>query len=189
MKAPIRWVEAAKIVLLAIMASIIYGVIHDQFTARTYLPYFNDWPPHAMYFQHPNPTVVGLYWGVVATWWVGLILGIVLAWVSTSGTGNWWSWRMLIKPLFVLVGVTGYLAGACGFIGFYTRWVHPSVAGPAVPADEVRDINMEMFTIVYSSHIGSYAFGTIGGLVVAFYVWRKRSRAALRRFHPIQQND
>ena len=53
-----RAIEATKIVAMCIIASIVFGVVHDQFTARAYLPYFTEWPPHANMINKPT---IGTY--------------------------------------------------------------------------------------------------------------------------------
>ena len=66
-----------RIVLLAVAAAIAYGILHDQVTARVAIEYFTV--AHPRIVESEDPTVLGLVWGVVATWWVGAILGTLLA--------------------------------------------------------------------------------------------------------------
>ncbi|MBN9502293.1 MAG: hypothetical protein BGO01_13400 [Armatimonadetes bacterium 55-13] len=54
-------VETLKIVGLCILAAVIYGIVHDQITARVYLPYFTVFHPHVI--DSEDPTVVALVWG------------------------------------------------------------------------------------------------------------------------------
>ena len=75
-------VESLKIVLTCIVASIFYGVIHDQFTARICLEYFTVF--HPPIFNTQSPTLLALGWGIIATWWVGAILGFLLAIASQT---------------------------------------------------------------------------------------------------------
>ncbi|WP_395090968.1 hypothetical protein [Armatimonas sp.] len=71
--------EALKIIVLTVGLSCAYGIAHDQITARVCIEYFT-----IGHFSPTNiswtPTVLGLYWGIVATWWVGLFGG---PWLST----------------------------------------------------------------------------------------------------------
>jgi hypothetical protein len=70
-------VRFVSIILLCIVAAVIYGVVHDQITARICVEYFTI--GHPPVFGTDDPTLLGLGWGVIATWWVGLILGFPLA--------------------------------------------------------------------------------------------------------------
>jgi hypothetical protein len=67
--------EYLKIVLLVVMAG--YGIVHDQITARICIEYFTVFHPPV--FRTENPTLLGLGWGVIATWWLGAIMGVLLA--------------------------------------------------------------------------------------------------------------
>ena len=58
--------KAAEIILGCVVASVIYGVIHDQITARICVEYFTI--GHPPVFGTDSPTLLGLGWGVIATW-------------------------------------------------------------------------------------------------------------------------
>ena len=75
--------ERIRIVLLALFAAICYGIVHDQVTARVCLEYFTI--GHPPLFSTTSPTLLALGWGVVATWWVGLPLGLLLAVAARGG--------------------------------------------------------------------------------------------------------
>ncbi len=70
------------IVLQCVAACVVYGVIHDQFTVRICLEYFTI--GHPPVFPTVNPTLLALGWGVIASWWVGVLVGIPLASAGTK---------------------------------------------------------------------------------------------------------
>lgn len=160
---------------MCVLFSIVYGVVHDQFTARAYLPYFTQWPLHAdmMPLKTENPTLVGLAWGFAATWWVGLVLGIPLALVSTSGEGHWFTWRQLAWRLAALLVAVGGMA-ALGYLLSISNHlaVDPSVPGPAVPPGDVA--SLEAFTAVLVAHNISYIGGATAGIVMIWLIFRVR---------------
>ena len=49
-----------------ILCCVIYGIIHDQITARLCVEYFTVFHPPV--FATQNPTLLGLGWGIIATW-------------------------------------------------------------------------------------------------------------------------
>jgi hypothetical protein len=57
--------ESFKIVLGCVLAAVLYGIVHDQFTARICLEYFTVFHPPV--FQTQSPTLLGFEWGVIAT--------------------------------------------------------------------------------------------------------------------------
>ena len=75
--------EAAKIWLTAIIATIAYGIAHDLVTTRVSLEYFTI--AHAGIFQTQSPTLLAFGWGIVATWWAGVLLGGMIALTARFG--------------------------------------------------------------------------------------------------------
>ena len=74
------FVRKALIILLSICGACIYGVVHDQITARLCLEYFTI--AHPPLFHTRSTSLLALYWGVAATIGIGALLGVVLARVS-----------------------------------------------------------------------------------------------------------
>ena len=61
--------ESLKIILLCVLAAIVYGILHDQVTARVCVEYFTI--GHPPIFHTDDPTLLAFGWGVIATWWMG----------------------------------------------------------------------------------------------------------------------
>lgn len=162
-------VAGLKIVLFAIVSAILYGILHDQITTRVSLEYFTLGHPHLI--DSESPTLLALAWGTVATWWVGLALGIPLALAARMGRRPKLEWRDLVRPMAVLLaccavcaltgGVTGYVLARSGAVEILK---HPQVHGDTA----VR------FLAVNWAHIASYQSGALGGVVLACYAWRVR---------------
>src|SRR5579871_44521 len=77
--------QLLKIALGATALSVVYGICHDLITAQVCLEYFTLYHPHLVDSQ--SPVVMALLWGVIATWWFGLIGGIATGVVATRGAG------------------------------------------------------------------------------------------------------
>ena len=69
--------QSVKIVLTCIGAAVVYGIVHDQFAAHICVEYFSVFHPRV--FATQSPKLLALGWGIVATWWVGAFLGLILA--------------------------------------------------------------------------------------------------------------
>src|SRR5690349_18959242 len=107
--------ETIKIVLLCILSAVVYGILHDQVTARVCVEYFTI--GHPPMFDTDSPTLLALGWGIIATWWVGLLLGIPAALVSRLGSWPKYDAAHLIRPvcgLMVVMGCASLLAGLAG---------------------------------------------------------------------------
>src|SRR3954463_4822555 len=100
--------QVIAIVFLCMAAAVIYGILHDQVTARICVEYFTI--GHPPVFGTDDPTLLRLGWGVIATWWVGLILGVLLAVASRAGPWPKRSAAHLLRPLIIMLSVVGAFA-------------------------------------------------------------------------------
>ena len=148
-------------ILLSVAASVVYGILHDQVTARVCVEYFTI--GHPPIFHTESPTLLALGWGVVATWWMGLALGIPLALFSCVGTAPVLGPREWLKPIAVLLtamaafallaGIAGYAAARSGSIGLV-----PPLSSRIAPERH------PLFLADLWAHLASYASGFFGGL-------------------------
>jgi hypothetical protein len=57
---------SVRIVMFSIACAVLYGVVHDQVTAHVCVEYFTV--GHMSLLGLRDPTVLGLVWGIIATW-------------------------------------------------------------------------------------------------------------------------
>lgn len=168
--------QSIAIIFMAVAAAIVYGIFHDQVTARICVEYFTIGHPRLI--ASTSPTVLGLFWGVVATWWVGLPLGIGLAVASRAGSRPKLKARDLIRPILKLLGAMYVVAILAGLIGFLTanggvfHLVGPLAA--RIPADR----HVAFLTDGWA-HSASYLAGVVGGIVLCTAAWRRRGSPAI----------
>jgi len=168
-------VHSLVIVLMCVVAAVAYGIAHDQVTARVCVEYFTI--GHPPVFGTDDPTWLGIGWGISATWWVGLLLGIPLAIVARAGSRPKRSVGSLVRPVAGLLAVMAVCAFAAGLLG----WVLGStgavfLAGPIareLPADRHVPFPADLW-----AHSASYLVGLAGGIVIMVLVWRSRGRTA-----------
>ncbi len=115
------------IVVLCVLAAVTYGIVHDQVTVRVCIEYFTI--GHPPVFATTSPTLLALGWGVIATWWVGLPLGIVLATAARVGSRPKLTAINLLRPLSFLLLAMALLALASGVLG----WVLASRGDVSLP--------------------------------------------------------
>jgi hypothetical protein len=161
--------EFLKIVGGCIVAAVLYGVVHDQITARVYLPYFTVFHPPVFHTQ--SPTLQALGWGIIATWWMGAFLGFLLAMACRVGTPPKLGLGDMLRPIGLLLLVMAATAIVCGIAGFVWGSVPGEMRGMLPPASERR------FLADWWAHSASYACGFIGGLFVCALALEKRKRA------------
>lgn len=167
--------EALRIVLMAIAAGIVYGIVHDQVTARVAIEYFTV--AHPRIIESEDPTLLGLLWGVIATWWVGAILGILLAVAARAGSRPKRAARDLVRPMAALLGTMAACALVAGVLG----WLLGRSGAVVLLGDLARTIpeaRHARFLGAWWAHMASYGVGAIGGIVLAALVWRRRGPQA-----------
>ncbi len=165
--------ESPKIILLCIVAAVVYGILHDQVTARVCVEYFSI--GHPPIFHTDDPTLLAFGWGVIATWWMGLILSIPAVLASRLGSWPKFDAAHLVRPIArllivmaccsLLAGIAGYVAAKAGVI----RLVG-SLASRVPPAKHVA------FLTDLWAHLAAYGVGFFGGLVLSVWVVFRRWR-------------
>lgn len=165
--------ESLKIVGLCMVAAISYGIVHDQFTARICLEYFTVFhPPILLGIQ--SPTLLGLAWGVLATWWVGVILGIFLAIAARAGSRPKRSLLDLLPSVRTPLLVMAACALLSGIAGFFWGKLPPHMAALLPPGAYHR------FAGDWWAHSASYASGFLGGIVLCVVTYRRRRFSAAK---------
>jgi hypothetical protein len=173
-----RWarpelVNVLSIILLSIAAAVTYGILHDQITARICVEYFTI--GHPPVFATDDPTLLGLGWGILATWWVGLILGILLALAARMGPRPKLAARQLVRPLAIMLLIVGAFATLAGLVGHAAAvrgWV---VLLEPMASILPRERHVPFITNLWI-HLASYAGAFLGGVILCILVFRRRHR-------------
>lgn len=169
---------AVRIVLFATLAAIVYGVIHDQVTAHLCVEYFII--AHPPVFPTESPFLLALGWGIIATWWVGLVLGVGLAAAARIGAAPRLGLAELRRPILAVMAASALsacLAGTAGAILVAAGAAPvPGAWGAVIPPDK-----HVAFSAVAWAHAASYAAGALGGLIVIVRTVRRRVRSRIGR--------
>lgn len=156
----------------------LYGIVHDQVTIRICPEYFTIAHPHLI--RTESLTLIALYWGVIATWWVGLPLGVVLAIAARAGRLPKVDPVGAGKRIACLLAIVLVLACCAGLIA-YTLQLGGSFRASAPRLAERIDVAMHnRFVAAWAMHVTSYWLGALGGLVLAVVEAFERKRAARR---------
>ena len=167
--------QAVLIVLMCVFAAILYGVAHDQITARVCVEYFTV--GHPPVFDTDDPTLLGLGWGIIATWWVGLILSIPLEVAARAGPRPKRGAASLVKPIGGLLLVMAVFATVAG-VGGYAAGVNGKVVLTPDLAAKLPESKWAAFQACAFAHSASYFVGFIGGGMMIVWMWISRGRAA-----------
>lgn len=167
--------QSLRIVVMCVVAAVCYGIAHDQVTARVCVEYFTV--GHPPVFGTDDPMLLGIGWGIIATWWVGLLLGIPLALVARAGSRPKRSVGDLVRPVTCLLAVMA----VCAFVAGVAGWLLASSGAVFLVGPIARELPVDRhvpFLADLWAHSASYLVGLVGGLLVMVWVWRSRGRAA-----------
>ena len=90
-----------------------YGMLQDQISARLCIEYFTVL--HAPVPNLTDPTLVGIAWGFLGSWWGGAIMGYVMGIVATVGTKHPpLRLRELVWPMVAVVLITAASTALAG---------------------------------------------------------------------------
>jgi len=165
-------------VVTSVVAAIGYGIIYDQITIRICPEYFTVWHPRVS--DSTNLTVIALIWGFIATWWMGLSLGLLLASFAVFGRQPLPSGRFILRTigriLLWTAGVT-LLTGLCA-------WIFRFEAYPYVMGYSLYQLGPEFrrrFGVDYWMHTTSYFGGLITCIVYCAFILIERDKLAGRQ--------
>ncbi|HEU5407549.1 MAG TPA: hypothetical protein VFU48_07260 [Nitrospira sp.] len=163
--------QSIKIILTCVGAAALYGIVHDQVTARICVEYFSVF--HPPIFPTQSPTLLALGWGVLATWWVGAFLGVLLALAARAGSRPKIASKELVLPIVKLLATMGVSAAVAGILGFVLS-SRGAIAPPQWIASVLPRARHARFMADWWAHSASYFVGFFGGIALCIVTFRSR---------------
>lgn len=165
--------KSAQIIAGCILTCVGYGIVHDNITARLCVEYFTI--GHPPIFGTEDPTLLALGWGIIATWWVGAMLGIMISMAARAGSWPKMEPNEFVRPILLLVGISTVCAALAGIVGYIAAvnqwvWLMPHLA------DRIPEEKQIWFLVDLWIHGASYLAGLVGGLVITGYAVQQRRR-------------
>ncbi len=164
-----------KTILLCLFGAVSFGIVHDLVTANCCVEYFTIGHPKVI--ESENPFMLALVWGILATWWVGLILGTLIVVFNAAGKTEKVPFSIIRKyviRLLLIMVFTSLLAGIIGYILANTGTIY--LVGEL--ADRIPAGKHNAFLAVAWAHVSSYIVGFVGGIVICMKVWMQRTNPA-----------
>jgi hypothetical protein len=160
-----------KIICSAIGLAIAYGIVHDLITAHLCVEYFTIGHPKVI--ESESPLSLALLWGVIASWWMGLLMGLLLAGYTQLGRRPKLPFREISGKLLRLLGIMGLVASAAGLIGYALAaggWIH--LLSPL--AEKIASTAHDRYLAVAWAHEASYLGAVVGTALLCVSLWRRR---------------
>lgn len=163
--------ETLKIISMSILFAVLYGICHDLITAHISVEYFAV--GHPIIIDSNSPVMLALVWGVIATWWVGLILGILISLTARIGQKPRVPFSEIVRPMFLLMMVMAGSAFVVGIIGYVLARSEVIYLVDHL-ASQIEADRHPLFLAAGWAHGASYIVGFLGGIVLCFKLWQKR---------------
>jgi lysylphosphatidylglycerol synthetase-like protein (DUF2156 family) len=163
--------ETIKIIAAGIVAAVFYGIVHDQITSRVCIEYFTVFHPPV--FSTQSPTLLAFGWGIIASWWMGAFLAILLAFAARAGSRPKLSLTTLLQPIGELLAMMAACAFLSGLIGFVLT-KRGAISPPAWVSFHLAPAVHARFMADWYAHNASYAVGFFGGIIVCVLQYRRR---------------
>lgn len=167
------WVPRFRFAVMGLVAMVGYGILQDQVSARLCPEYFTVAHPPVPGLK--NPTLLGIAWGFLGSWWGGLLMGYFVGLAATLGPRPPLTLRDVVRPMLVLLVVVGVMTALTGV----NVWRHAELLGVSldpflkrmVPADRHR-----WLMVVACYHFTAYTTATLASIVLCAWVWRERAK-------------
>jgi hypothetical protein len=181
-----RFLTLLLIIVLAPLIGGMYGILHDQLTYTVSPEYYTKFKFYQFGLTDvgteaifPNPRLAVAAVGFMATWWMGLPIGLILGLVGLVHNDNKQMFRVTMQAIIVTVivafatGLTGLVFGKLYLADKGVDWWLPE-----------NLVDIKNFIAVGSMHNFSYLGGLTGliaGIIYSVKKKRKYTEAATTR--------
>ena len=164
-----------RIILLCVLSIVAYGVSHDLVTTRVCVEYFTV--GHTPPFPTESPTLLALTFGILATWWVGLIFGLLVAAVTRAGSWPKFEAADLLPAIACLLTVMAVASILAGVTGYRIA----EGGGFTLPEPLSSRISPDRHALFFAdslAHLAAYSVGVLGAAVLCGVMLIRRRKIA-----------
>ena len=178
-----RWLLPLLWLILATLAAALYGVVNDQITVSLSPEYFSVFKRHEFWWllaswnlTDASTRLQAVAVGIAATWWFGLLLGLILSIAGVVGKEP----PLGTTEFLRLVGLTMLVTAFCSAIfGAAAYLLAPAIRPDASNwpfLDGIRDVRAA-FGVGWW-HNGAYLGALLGTIVACYQAKRWRAGAS-----------
>jgi hypothetical protein len=166
------------VIVLALLIAGLYGIVHDQITYTISHEYYTKFKFYQFGLMDmgneaifPNPRIEVSAVGFLATWWMGIPIGIILGIVGLILKDYKQMFKVLMKSTLItlivafLTGLTGLAYGKFYLVNTDLNWWFPD-----------NLIDKKSFIMVGSMHNFSYIGGLTGMIAGIIYIIRQNHK-------------
>lgn len=177
------------IISLAPLFGGLYGVLHDQLTYTISPEYYTKFKFYQFGLMDigneaifPNPRIEVSIVGFLATWWMGLPIGLILGLVGLSHKDSRQMFRTTLKSIVITI-IVAFLTGVIG-LAYGKMYLADTGVNWWLPDNLIDKKN---FISVGSMHNFSYLGGLTG--LIAGIIYSVRQKNKLKQITITQDNN
>lgn len=173
-----KFYALAGLLLSAILIASIYGIVHDQFTYTISPEYYTKFKFYQFGLVTPGdesilpyPRLYVALVGIMATWWMGLFIGLIIGLIGFIHKDGRTMFRITIQAMIIVV----LIAFGTGLFGLAYGKFYLANAGVDwhLPLN-LKDV--QNFIAVGSMHNFSYLGGLLGLIAGIVYSMKQKKR-------------
>ena len=192
-----KFIAFILIIIVAPILGGVYGLIHDQLTYTVSTEYYTKFKFIQFGLENwglgqnigteklpeiklLNPRFGAGIVGILATWWVGLFIGVILGFVGLIHKNGKEMFKSTMKAFILTTGIA-LLTGTIG-LGYGKLFLTENLPNWYLPGNL---INIDNFIMVGSMHNFSYLGGFIGLIFGVIYTIKKKNEYKRHTTKPI----
>jgi hypothetical protein len=160
-----------KIIISVFCMAISYGIIHDMITAHLCVEYFTIGHPRII--KSESPILLALTWGFIATWWVALPMGLLIAGFNQFGKKPSLEYAEVLHLILKLILIMFGIALLSGIVGYVLTELNIIKLIPRL-AEQMDSTKHSKFLSAGWAHAASYLSGVIGTMIICRIIFKKR---------------
>lgn len=165
------------VVVISCFVAAIYGILHDQLTYTISHEYYTKFKFYQfgiktlqVDYEPPEVRLWVALVGVLATWWMGIPIGLILGLVGFVHKGNRRMFQVVMKAILITV-VVAFITGLIG-LAYGKLYLSKTDVDWWLPENL---IDKKSFITVGSMHNFSYLGGLIGMITGIAYILKQKS--------------
>jgi hypothetical protein len=164
------------IIGLCILTCVLYGILHDLIAIYMCPVYFTAFYPLPQELLE-SKILLGTVLGIASTWWLGLVLGTIVAVAARCGALPRLGWKALVRFLATLIVVALLCTAVAGTLGYFLAQRGVLAVAPSM-AELIPEHERPRFWAVGFMNLAAYATAVVGGIVLLVWIRLHRRRSA-----------
>jgi hypothetical protein len=158
-------------IVIGIWLMVGYAMLQDQVSARLCVEYFTIF--HQPIPGITDPTLIGMGWGFLGSWYGGAIMGVSAGLTSSLGPKPPLPLSVIVRGMLGVMLTTGLVTALAG----YATYVNMELFGITLDETVVGALppeNRKLVFVVANYHLVAYGISILGSIILCLVLARLR---------------